>query len=224
MKFLNFCSSHHHTPSCLRCIRLCLSSLEALQQTLTFLPAISSSYLYPPMFLKSLLLLVLATFSAALSPRTSTLHRHSKRASITQISSFLNAHNSARGSHGAAPLNWSSSLASKAEEWATSCQFRHSEGTLREAPYGENIVAASGQFSVQAAVQTFLDTKSQYSPEQPVYNQWTQVAWKDTQELGCAVSTCNNIFDRSYGPATMVVCLYSPPGNVVGQIQDNVEV
>ncbi|KAF9263715.1 PR-1-like protein [Marasmius fiardii PR-910] len=147
------------------------------------------------------------------------LHRHSKRATISQISSFLNAHNNDRSLHNAEPLKWSSSLASKAQEWAAGCQFQHSDGSLSDTPYGENIVAASGNFPVQSAVQTFIETKLQYSSLNPTYNQWTQVVWKDTKELGCAVSTCDSIFDQSYGPATMVVCLYSPAGNVVGQIQ-----
>lgn len=173
------------------------------------------------MFLASFFLLTLATLSVALSPATH-LHRHSKRASITQMTSFLSSHNLERLVRGARPLTWSSSLASKAEEWANSCQFRHSDGVLIDEPYGENIVAASGRFTVESAVKTFIDTKPQSSSE-PFYNQWTQVVWKDTKELGCAVSTCNNIFEPAYGPATMMVCLYYPAGNVVGEFKDNVE-
>ncbi|KAJ8086920.1 hypothetical protein AAF712_005385 [Marasmius tenuissimus] len=125
--------------------------------------------------------------------------------------------------HGARPLTWSSSLASKAEEWANSCQFRHTDGVLMDEPYGENIMAGTGRFTVDAAVQAVIDTKSESSGE-PFYNQWTQVVWKDTKELGCAVSTCDNIFDSAYGSATIMVCLYYPAGNVVGAFKENVEV
>ncbi|KAL0580070.1 hypothetical protein V5O48_001929 [Marasmius crinis-equi] len=176
------------------------------------------------MFLTSLLLLALVAVSTAMSSSSNLRHRlHAKKASITQISTFLATHNLERAFHGAQPLTWSSSLASKAEEWAKNCEFRHTDGVLSDTPYGENIVATTGDYSVDGALQSFLGTRSGYSSQNPTYNQWTQVVWKGTKELGCAVSSCNNIFDSKDGPASMTVCLYSPVGNVVGELQDNVQ-
>ena len=43
-----------------------------------------------------------------------------------------------------------------------------------------------------------------------VCGHYTQLVWKDTKEVGCAMSVCG---DNSQ----IWVCSYSPPGNVVGQ-------
>lgn len=43
---------------------------------------------------------------------------------------FLAAHNDFRANHGADPLTWSTELASKAQEWADKCDFKHSGGAL----------------------------------------------------------------------------------------------
>lgn len=65
---------------------------------------------------------------------------------------------------------------------------------------------------------TYRPPLGQFNPLKPVYSHFTQVVWESTTELGCAISSpCDDIFpDR--GPATLVVCLYNPPGNVVGEI------
>ncbi|EFJ45286.1 hypothetical protein VOLCADRAFT_94353 [Volvox carteri f. nagariensis] len=44
---------------------------------------------------------------------------------------------------------------------------------------------------------------------------FTQVIWKASTDLGCAVATCN-------GGQQFQVCRYSPPGNVQGQYAENV--
>ncbi|KAE9403628.1 hypothetical protein BT96DRAFT_814695, partial [Gymnopus androsaceus JB14] len=46
---------------------------------------------------------------------------------------------------------------------------------------------------------------------------FTQAVWKDSTNLGCGYSTqCEGIYPGSTS-ATLHVCLYNPPGNVVGQ-------
>jgi hypothetical protein len=37
------------------------------------------------------------------------------------------------------------------------------------------------------------------------------------KELGCAVASCDGIFDPVYGKAQFYVCEYAPPGNYAGQ-------
>ncbi|KAK7470364.1 hypothetical protein VKT23_001791 [Stygiomarasmius scandens] len=150
-----------------------------------------------------------------LSPRT---------ASFRQIFEYIDAHNTIRVQHGAQNLTWSWDLANMASFWADSCVFNSTGGILREQPYGENMVAATGDFPVSAAVQTFISDQSAYDPAHPVYNHFTQVVWRNTTELGCGLAKCNNIFDPSKGEATFHVCFYNPPGNVVGEAQDNVQV
>lgn len=49
---------------------------------------------------------------------------------------MLSLHNSFRAKYGAAPLTWSTSLASGAASWSQACVFQHSGGN-----YGENLVS-----------------------------------------------------------------------------------
>uniref|UniRef100_J3LHT3 SCP domain-containing protein n=1 Tax=Oryza brachyantha TaxID=4533 RepID=J3LHT3_ORYBR len=58
--------------------------------------------------------------------------------------------------------------------------------------------------------------------EQPRYNYWsnscaggmcghyTQIMWRATRRVGCAMVTCYN------GRGTFITCNYDPPGNYVG--------
>jgi len=143
---------------------------------------------------------------------------------IFQRAEFLNAHNEVRKQHGAVPLTWSTSLAEKAEQWANQCQFKHSNGMLSTERYGENISAGTGEFTIRKAVGTFVADEDQYDPKHPSYLHFTQVVWKATTQLGCAIAKCDGIFDKSLGEASMYVCLYDPVGNVIGQAPENVQV
>jgi len=146
------------------------------------------------------------------------------RRSNAQIEAFLLAHNIVRRRHNAKLLTWSVPLAEKAEQWADACQFKHTNGVLSDTPYGENIVAATGNFPISAAVATFVQDADQYNPVDPKFSHFTQVVWQSTTELGCAVAHCDGIFGRKEGPATLYVCLYNPPGNVIGELAENVHV
>jgi len=118
-------------------------------------------------------LIILFTGRAVSAAPSSPLYAESKhsirshidptliRNSPAQRSAFLQAHNNVRTRYHAAPLLWSVFLAQLAEEWADACYFKHTNGILRDKPYGENIVAATGDFSVQSAVATFIQDKSE---------------------------------------------------------------
>ena len=40
---------------------------------------------------------------------------------------------------------------------------------------------------------------AEYNPSNPVPSHFTQVVWKGTSQVGCAVSTCSGIFDAKFG-------------------------
>lgn len=40
---------------------------------------------------------------------------------------------------------------------------------------------------------------AQYDPNNPVPSHFTQVVWKGTTQVGCAVQVCSGIFPASYG-------------------------
>jgi uncharacterized protein YkwD len=63
---------------------------------------------------------------------------------------------------------------------------------------------------------------SSYNPSNPVPSHFTQVVWKATTQVGCAVNTCNGIF-AGFGAAQYYVCEYSVQGNVIGEFGTNVQ-
>ncbi|KAL5634879.1 hypothetical protein ACGC1H_002789 [Rhizoctonia solani] len=123
---------------------------------------------------------------------------------------YLTAHNDERAKHGAKALVWDNGLASSAQAWANQCKFQHSQA-------GQNLYAGTGNPTAAAAVgawnsessmwfvnrlEIMLTTATEdYNPSNPQYSHWTQVVWKSTTKLGCAVKQCapGTIFDASYG-------------------------
>ncbi|KAN0128370.1 CAP domain containing protein [Lactarius tabidus] len=141
--------------------------------------------------------------------------------SADDIATWLSDHNSVRAQYGASDLTWSDDLSSKAQQWANGCVFKHSGGTL--GAFGENLAAGTGNYTITNAVDDWVSEASQYDPSNPVASHFTQVVWKSTTQLGCAVAACNGIFPSSYGVAQYYVCEYNPPGNVDGEFGQNVQ-
>ncbi|THH21481.1 hypothetical protein EW146_g94 [Bondarzewia mesenterica] len=160
---------------------------------------------------KTQLIAAPATSSAVTSSTSTT--------SSSDISAYLTAHNTIRAEHGAADLTWSNDLAAAAQTWADKCIFEHSGGSL--GPYGENLAAGTGDYSIANAVKDWTDEVSQYDASNPQPSHFTQVVWKATTQVGCAVQSCSGIFDASYGLAKFYVCEYSPAGNVIGQFANS---
>ncbi|KAL4243480.1 hypothetical protein ABKN59_001155 [Abortiporus biennis] len=160
------------------------------------------------------------TKAAAASPAAQS--SGSGSTSSSDISAYLSAHNSVRAQHGATALTWSDNLASKAQQWANGCVFQHSGGSL--GPFGENLAAGTGSsYDIAAAVKSWTDEASQYDPNNPQPSHFTQVVWKGTTQVGCAVQSCDGIFDPSFGKAKFFVCEYSPQGNIIGEFAQNVQ-
>jgi len=155
------------------------------------------------------------------SSQPASLKPSSGTVSNTDIDAYLKAHNDFRNLHGAQPLTWSSELSATAQAWANGCKFVHSHGQ-----YGENLAAGSGALSIQDAITMWTDEGKTYDPTNPVPSHFTQVVWKGSTQLGCAFATCpaGSIFPANYGPAVYHVCEYNPPGNVIGEFAQNVQV
>lgn len=73
---------------------------------------------------------------------------------------YLSGHNKLRATHGASPLTWSDELAAAAQKWANNCVFKHSGGTL--GPFGENLAAGSGDFSIQDGIKAWADEEREW--------------------------------------------------------------
>jgi len=152
---------------------------------------------------------------------SSAITNNSGDVSSGDISKYLADHNTFRAQHGADPLTWSDSLSSYAQNWANKCVFEHSNPNSN----GENLAAGTGSYTIDDAINAWTSESSQYDPEKPVFSHFTQVVWKGTTQVGCAVTKCGGgkIFDASFGPAEYYVCEYYPPGNVEGEFAQNVQ-
>jgi Cysteine-rich secretory protein family len=124
-------------------------------------------------------------------------------------------HNLYRARHANTPaIKWSAAVAKSAQAWADRCKFAHSTSSK----YGENL--AYGHPSIKAAIKAWYDEVAQYDYRNPGFTpatgHFTQVVWKSTKEIGCALGNCGK------GSPNLWVCQYSPPGNYMGQFRANV--
>ena len=88
---------------------------------------------------------------------------------------------------------------------------------------GENIFAALPQISlVELAITTWVESRMDnydYASNTCLTSDcalYTQVVWRDTQKLGCAVQRCPE-FGGTLLDFDLLVCNYSPGGNLPGQ-------
>ncbi|XP_062410611.1 GLI pathogenesis-related 2 [Sardina pilchardus] len=135
----------------------------------------------------------------------------------------LEAHNTYRQRHGAAPLTLNRELSRSAQKWAkyllASNKMQHSQ-----ADYGENLYyawsSAPKQVKGKEAVDSWYNEIKDYSFSRPGFQSntghFTQVVWKGSEKLGVGLATD--------GKTTFVVCQYLPAGNISnpGYFQKNV--
>ena len=146
-------------------------------------------------------------------------HTHSSQGIERRI---LASHNSERERLGLAPLKWNPHLEREAAEWARELNRRgvlqHASSDVRNGT-GENLwMGTAGVWDVERMVGMFLDERRHYRhdnfPNISRTGNWadvghyTQIVWRDTKEVGCAVDT-NRGND-------VLVCRYWPAGNVWG--------
>ena len=144
---------------------------------------------------------------------------------------MLAAHNRWRKTVGAPTLTYSNKLAASAQEWANhlkqanQCKMQHSKP---DSKYGENLYWASavewsdGKREVQQVnpnevvddwgnERADYDHKNNRCTKGKMCGHYTQVVWKTTTTVGCAVALCEDTHEQIW------VCQYQPPGNWVGE-------
>lgn len=124
-------------------------------------------------------------------------------------------------------LTWNPDLAATAAAWVAQCKdvdapiglVDHNPNRSDGHPYyvGENLFASGGQAaSAQQAVDSWVGEKANYDYATNTCNgvcgHYTQVVWRDTHELGCALGNCPGLQYSS-----TIVCDYGPGGNIGGQ-------
>lgn len=145
-----------------------------------------------------------------------------------QLAGITEAHNVERRMHALPDLVWDPALAAIAQTWAQTCTDGDAPiGLLdhnpnRAASYGssvgENIYGHSQQATAAAAVGSWIAEKADYTyatntcAAMKVCGHYTQVVWRNTLKVGCAIHDCAGLTYRH-----TIVCDYAPAGNVSGQ-------
>jgi uncharacterized protein YkwD len=135
--------------------------------------------------------------------------------------SILDVHNSERAAVGVPPLVWSDSLAAGAKTWAehlaTTPEFAHDPD---RGNVGENLAGFNPSKGVSAPGEgqmLWVAEKKDWHGGVLTQENWyptghyTQMVWKDTKEVGCATASGGGHW------FSILVCRYSPGGNVIGQ-------
>ena len=126
-------------------------------------------------------------------------------------------------------LEWDADLAAYAAAWAAKCQDTEAPtGLIDHDPdrsnvagftyIGENIFASSGTATAMGAVTSWAAEKADYDyatntcASGAICGHYTQVVWRATLKLGCALHNCAGLTYPS-----SIVCDYGPGGNFNGE-------
>jgi pathogenesis-related protein 1 len=130
------------------------------------------------------------------------------------VRDMLAIHSAVRAHVGVAPLAWSDRLAARSQDWADTLLARKQFVHRPNSTYGENLFEIAGATATPEQVVNAWAAESRnydYSSNRcrGVCGHYTQIVWRDTKEVGCAVA-------RGVGREVWV-CDYDPPGNWVGK-------
>jgi hypothetical protein len=173
------------------------------------------------------------TTTTTTSTTTTTVGACTSDPEAAAVAGVTAAHNAVRAnatpapSPPLAPLCYDSALQTIAQTWANNCIFQHNVAAITANMIGENI-HAEAPFNSMAP----LDAVTSWASEAADYNyatntcapsqvcgHYTQIVWRNTNLVGCGVRNCttNSPFGPSFPNWTLVVCDYSPWGNIVGE-------
>jgi uncharacterized protein YkwD len=127
---------------------------------------------------------------------------------------MLAAHNAERARVGVPPIHWSDQLAAIAQDWADTLLSRQQFVHRPNSPYGENLFEIRGSGASPTRVVGLWAAESRNYDYRSnrcngVCGHYTQIVWRDTKEVGCAVARAD--------AQEVWVCNYNPPGNWVGK-------
>lgn len=140
------------------------------------------------------------------------------------FSGMLAAHNAARSAVGVAPLLWSNTLATGAQQWASQlasegCTLRYDPDPSRRETTGQNLFRAYGNAPYNGTKRTPAEAAERWVREGQQYDHAThrckntlgsqcgaylQVIWEKTTAVGCGQARCE--------AAEVWVCHYAPRG------------
>ena len=145
-----------------------------------------------------------------------------------RMSAMLDAHNAVRRDALPVPdpalpeLVWTAQLALDAARWANQCIMAHDPAT-GDLEQGENWSAWSAAYDLTAQdvvdgwASEVADYHYQDNSCDAVCGHYTQIVWRNTLELGCAVQTCPEGLTNWDGGRELWICRYAIPGNWYGE-------
>lgn len=138
------------------------------------------------------------------------------------LEEMLNSHNELRLKHNSPPLKLNPSLSTlaqkKAEEMSEEKQFKFNDSDKK---YGINYFFSENNCTGEEVTAHWYKGKNNYdfnkenNKKDEEINNFTQLVWKDTKEVGFGFS----YDDKS---SLFVVAYYFPPGNIKGKYRSNV--
>ncbi len=117
------------------------------------------------------------------------------------------------------PLRWDAGVAATAQASADRCQWSHSSTP----GVGENLYARTGDVRLPGeaalawvAEASDYDYASNSCASGETCGHYTQIVWRSTTSVGCAMQVCPSGGPWS-GTWTIYVCQYAPRGNYLGE-------
>ncbi|KAJ8370183.1 hypothetical protein SKAU_G00102110 [Synaphobranchus kaupii] len=117
-------------------------------------------------------------------------------------------------------MSWDDTLARVAAGYATKCVWEHNPD-LEDT--GENLYATTGPFNASKAITGWYMEHVDYTyhnntcEEDKLCGHYTQVVWAETFLVGCSTHLCEKVEGLSFSDVTVLVCNYSPPGNLIDE-------
>lgn len=169
------------------------------------------------------LLLVLAACSrSAPAPSPTRATESPAPRGADPLAGIVEAHNEVRRSARPVPsptlvpLVEAPELIAAARQWAKSCSFRHAETAS-----GENLYAATQPPSAHEVVASWAAEAADYDLQtgrcRGTCGHYTQIVWRATRRVGCALERCTRSGPFGNRPWWLVVCRYEPAGNWAGE-------
>jgi pathogenesis-related protein 1 len=126
---------------------------------------------------------------------------------------MLPLHNVIRAEANLPPLQWSSMLAEYSQKWADTLLAKNQTLHNPNSPYGENIfitgIGSTPSLAIEQWASELMDYSYQTNSCRSDCGHYTQLVWRDTLKVGCAVARGER--------REIWVCSYDPPGNYRGE-------
>jgi len=138
------------------------------------------------------------------------------------LEEILNSHNELRSKHNSPPLILNPSLSmlaqEKAEKMAENKEIKFNE---KNKEYGKNYFFSENNCSGEEVTSFWYKGKNKYNfkketnKKDEMINNFTQLIWKDTKEVGFGYSQLNN-------NEKIFVAFYFPAGNILNEFSENI--